>query len=222
MVDVILHYIILSGGLLAIMPLILILTIAVSLERWWLLSRTLRAGKVVQAKLRGVSYGDVDGLRVVANGQANTLQGHLIETALASRGDSAEQMDGHLEEEIMDSMPRITRMMWVLDTAVTIAPLLGLFGTIVGMIQAFNVLSSHGGPAEVTGGIADALVSTGAGLMIAIIAVFFMNFKTRQIVHQMELIKLGLVNRIHGNGVVREPMETRPATITRSYATAGA
>ncbi len=225
MVDVILHYIILSGGLLAVMPIILILTIAVSLERWWLLSRTLRTGKVVQAKLRSVGYGDVDGLRVVANAQANTLQGHLIETALASRGDSAEQMDGHLEEEIMDSMPRITRMMWILDTAVTIAPLLGLFGTIVGMIQAFNVLSSHGGPAEVTGGIADALVSTGAGLMIAIIAVFFMNFlntKTRQIVHQMELIKLGLVNRIHGNGVVREPMETRTATITRSYATAGA
>ncbi len=225
MVDTVVHYIYLSGGLLAVMPLLLILTIAVSLERWWLLTRTLRAGKAIQKKLRPIAYGDIDGLRRVASEQSSSLQGHLIETAIASRGESAEQMDGHLEEEIMDSMPRITRLMWILDTAVTIAPLLGLVGTIIGMIQAFNVLSAHGGPAEVTGGIADALISTGAGLMIAIVAVFFMNFlntKTRQIVHQMELIKLGLVNRIHGNGVVREPMEGRTATLTRSYATAGA
>nr|WP_307850886.1 MotA/TolQ/ExbB proton channel family protein [Acidocella sp. C78] len=117
---------------------------------------------------------------------------HLIATALASRGETADELDNHLEEEIMDAMPRITRGLWILDTAVTIAPLLGLFGTIIGMIQAFDVLSSNGGPAKVTGGIADALVSTGAGLLIAIIAVYLVNYfnnLTRRIVQQLELVK---------------------------------
>ena len=134
----------------------------------------------------------------------DTLQGHLISTAIASRGETAEAMEMHLEEEIMTAMPKIGRLLWVLDTAVTIAPLLGLFGTIIGMVQAFNVLSVNGGAAKVTGGIADALVSTGAGLLIAIIAVYFVNYfnnLTRQIVHQLELIKLILINRVHGKGI---------------------
>ena len=145
-----------------------------------------------------------------------------MSTAIASCGERADEMEGHLEEEIMECMPRLTRLMWILDTSVTIAPLLGLFGTIVGMIQAFNVLSAHGGPAEVTGGIADALVSTGAGLMIAIVAVYFMNYLNtalRQIVHGMELIKLGLVNRFHGNGIAVDQGPTplrRPMPVAQS------
>ena len=72
------------------------------------------------------------------------------------------------------------------------------------MIQAFNVLSANGGPSKVTGGIADALISTGAGLLIAIIAVYFVNYfnsLARQIMHSLELIKLVLINRIHGHGL---------------------
>ena len=207
MIEQLWHYVALSGGLLILMPLMLVITIAVALERFWLLKRTLRTGKAIQKGLRNVGHGDVEGLRTIARTHAKTLQGHLVATAVASRGENADEMDGHLEEEIMESMPRVTRFMWVLDTSVTIAPLLGLFGTIIGMIQAFNVLSSHGGPAEVTGGIADALISTGAGLLIAIIAVYFLNYLStlvRQIVQQLELIKLCLVNRLQGGGVIHE------------------
>jgi biopolymer transport protein ExbB len=225
------HYVVLSGGLLAVMPILLIITLAVALERFWLLKRMLRTGKAIQKGLRNVGHGDVEGLRTMARTYSKTLQGHLIATAVASRGESADEMDGHLEEEIMESVPRISRMMWVLDTSVTIAPLLGLFGTIIGMIQAFNVLSAHGGPAEVTGGIADALVSTGAGLLIAIIAVYFMNYLgtlNRQIIHQLELIKLALVNRLQGGGVIHESigggsgMGVTRQTVSQPYAaTAG-
>jgi biopolymer transport protein ExbB len=206
--------VVLTGGLLAIMPILLIVTIAVSIERLYLLKKILRQGKNIHNRLRQVGYQNIAGLQAVANDSTDTLQGHLITTAIASRGEDADEMEMHLEEEILTAMPKINRLLWILDTAVTIAPLLGLFGTIIGMIQAFNVLSANGGPSKVTGGIADALVSTGAGLLIAIIAVYFVNYfssLTRQIVHQLELIKLILINRVHGRGLgaAAEPM-TRP------------
>lgn len=99
---------------------------------------------------------------------------------------------------------------WVLDTAVTIAPLLGLFGTIIGLIQTFNVLSAHSGPAEVTGGIADALIATAAGVLVAIVAVCFLNTLNAMlasIIFQLDTIKLSLLNRLHGNGVGQVPDE---------------
>jgi biopolymer transport protein ExbB len=196
--------VVLTGGLLAVMPLLLIITLAVAIERLYLLKKILRQGRNIHNRLRQVAYQNIAGLQAIADDSANTLQGHLIITAIASSGENAEAMEMHLEEEIMAAMPKISRLLWVLDTAVTIAPLLGLFGTIIGMIQAFNVLAVNGGPAKVTGGIADALVSTGAGLLIAIIAVYFVNYfnnLTRGIMHQLELIKLILINRVHGKGI---------------------
>jgi biopolymer transport protein ExbB len=209
----ILRLVALTGGLLAIMPLLLIITLAVSIERLWFLKRILRQGRDIHSRLRQVAYQNIPGLQTVADNFADTLQGHLISTAIISRGESAEEMEMHLEEEILDAMPKITRGIWILDTSVTIAPLLGLFGTIIGMIQAFNVLSANGGPSKVTGGIADALVSTGAGLLIAIIAVYFVNYFNslmRQIVHQLELIKLILINRTHGKGLDAASAEIIP------------
>jgi biopolymer transport protein ExbB len=209
----ILRLVALTGGLLAIMPLLLIITLAVSIERLWFLKRILRQGRDIHSRLRQVPYQNIPGLQKVADDFSDTLQGHLISTAIISRGESAEEMEMHLEEEILDAMPKITRGIWILDTSVTIAPLLGLFGTIIGMIQAFNVLSANGGPSKVTGGIADALVSTGAGLLIAIIAVYFVNYfnsMMRQIVHQLELIKLILINRTHGKGLEPATAEVIP------------
>ncbi|MDD2876638.1 MAG: MotA/TolQ/ExbB proton channel family protein [Acidiphilium sp.] len=200
----IVRLVLLTGGLLAVMPILLLITLVVACERMWLLKRTINAGSRIHAQLRRIGYGNAAGLRELAEANSKTLQGHLIVTALASRGESADELDYHLEEEIMDSMPRITRGLWILDTSVTLAPLLGLFGTIIGMIQAFNVLSQHGGPAKVTGGIADALISTGAGLLIAIIAVYFVNYFnsiSARITQQLELIKVMLINRFHTHGL---------------------
>lgn len=219
----IVRLVMMTGGLLALMPVLLLITLIVGLERFWLLKRTLGAGKRIHAALRGIGYGNLAGLDELAKSHGTTLQGHLIATALASRGESADELDNHLEEEIMDAMPRITRGMWILDTSVTIAPLLGLFGTIIGMIQAFDVLSSNGGPARVTGGIADALVSTGAGLLIAIIAVYLVNYfnnLSRRIMQQLELIKVVLINRLHSRGLSNEADEHDAAPLRRRPAVA--
>ena len=203
MLEQAIHYLVLSGGLLAVMPLLLVATLAIGFERLWLLRRTLRSGAELQNGLRRVGYRDLGALRALGN-SGNSLQGHLIATAVASRGETADEIETHLDEEIMRATPLLLRGIWVLDTSVTIAPLLGLFGTIIGLIQTFDVLSAHGGPSEVTGGIADALIATGAGVLTAIIAVCFLNYINAvlaAITFQLETTKLALLNRLHGHGV---------------------
>jgi biopolymer transport protein ExbB len=196
---------IMSGGLIPLMALLLLVTIAVIIERLYFYGRVLAAGKALEHDLRSVKYQGVDDLRKLSNHYKGTMQAVALNAGLESRGESAEDMDRHIEEAIMWQLPRMDRYMWVLDTAVTLAPLMGLFGTIIGMIDSFNVLGQNaaGKQSEVTGGIAHALIATGAGLFIAILAIVFLNYFNKRIrlaLHQMELLKIMMINRLHGGG----------------------
>ncbi len=75
-------------------------------------------------------------------------------------------------------LQRFNRGISLLDTIVTLAPLMGLFGTVTGMIRAFGLLgaSELGAPTAITGGIAEALIATAFGLLIAMIALLPFNF----------------------------------------------
>jgi biopolymer transport protein ExbB len=82
----------------------------------------------------------------------------------------------------------------VLETIVTAAPLLGLLGTIIGMIRAFRLFGAEGlvDPRGVTGGVAEALVATAAGLLIAIVALLAFNYFSQRLAQVMdELEQLG-------------------------------
>ena len=84
-----------------------------------------------------------------------------------------------MDEAILWQIPKLEKNIWILDTSVTLAPLMGLLGTIIGMVHAFDILGVSGASGSATemisGGIAEALVATGAGILIAIIAVVFLN-----------------------------------------------
>ena len=168
--------------------------------------------------LQLVEYQNVEKLETLAAHYEGSLQRSLISSALACHGEDAQTMDRHIEESIMWQLPRIDKHVWVLDTAVTLAPLMGLLGTIIGMVHAFDILgtSGAGGTATqmVTGGIAEALVATGAGLLIAIIAVLFLNHFNKRIrlaAHQMDLLKVMLINRFYGGGSAHHGLSVREA-----------
>ncbi len=80
------------------------------------------------------------------------------------------------------------RGLWVLETVVTAAPLMGLLGTITGMMQSFKVIgaSSLVAPTQVTAGVAQALIATALGLLIAIVALFGFNFFARTQSHALD------------------------------------
>ncbi|SRR5579875_983936 len=95
----------------------------------------------------------------------------------------------------------LNRGLWLLETIVTAAPLMGLLGTITGMMAAFDVIGSSGlvAPHEVTAGVAQALIATALGLFIALIALFGFNFFSRMQSHaldRMERLGSRLVDHI--------------------------
>jgi biopolymer transport protein ExbB len=83
-----------------------------------------------------------------------------------------------MESAAADEIRRMQRYMGILDTMITVAPLLGIFGTVIGIIISFELLGSGGieHPEAVTAGIAQALITTASGLGIAILAVFPYNY----------------------------------------------
>ena len=83
-----------------------------------------------------------------------------------------------MESAAADEIARMRRFMGVLDTIITVAPLLGIFGTVIGIIISFDMLGGGGidHPEAVTQGIAQALITTASGLGIAILTVFPFNY----------------------------------------------
>ena len=83
-----------------------------------------------------------------------------------------------MESAAAEEIKRMRRYMNILDTMITVAPLLGIFGTVLGIISSFELLGSSGieHPQAVTAGIAQALITTAAGLGIAILSVFPYNY----------------------------------------------
>ena len=91
-------------------------------------------------------------------------------------------MSKAMEAEAQHLLKKMSQFMIVLDTMITVAPLLGILGTVIGIISSFKMLGSSGmaDPKLVTGGIAQALITTATGLTISIFTVFPYNyFKSR-------------------------------------------
>ena len=96
-----------------------------------------------------------------------------------------------MEAEANQRLQHMNRFMPVLDTMITVAPLLGIFGTVLGIIGSFKILGNSGiaDPKLVTAGIAQALITTAAGLGISIFAVIpynYFNTRINRAVHTME------------------------------------
>ena len=103
--------------------------------------------------------------------------------------------ESHLIEKNLNSG------MWILETIVTAAPLLGLLGTIVGMMSSFKLIGQDGlvNPTGVTGGVAEALIATALGLFIAIFSLFAFNYFSRrqdQVLDEMERLGTRMIDHI--------------------------
>jgi biopolymer transport protein ExbB len=132
--------------------------------------------------------------------QQNYFQ-RFFRVVMNNRGKPVWWVESRAGDEAQLIEKSLSRGLWVLETIVTAAPLLGLLGTITGMMHAFNLIGNNGlvDPTGVTGGVAQALIATALGLFIAVIALFAFNFFSRrqsQMLDEMERLGTRLVDNI--------------------------
>jgi biopolymer transport protein ExbB len=166
--------IIVKGGLIMI-PLLAASLIAVTVivERFFFW-RSLRAHEVDSAILALVAEGDFKQALQVA-GTSRHPVARVLHAGILSRDMSpGTAMQAAAQAELR----HLRRYLPVLDTIITLAPLLGLLGTITGMISAFGIVSEAGlgQPHAITGGIAEALIATATGLLVAIVTLIPYNY----------------------------------------------
>ena len=119
---------------------------------------------------------------------------------------SRELMKESIEETGRHVVLELERFLNTLGTIASITPLLGLLGTVVGMIKVFAVITEQGvgDPAVLSGGISQALTTTAAGLVVAIPALFFYRYfrgRVNELVLDMEQEAIRMVEVIHGERV---------------------
>lgn len=115
----------------------------------------------------------------------------VLKAGLEHFKNPAAEMEIAMKNEGESWVPVLEKRMHILDTTITIAPLMGLLGTILGMMGSFKVLTQSGvdDPYSITGGIAEALIATATGLVIALVCVVFHNYfntLVKNFIYEME------------------------------------
>jgi biopolymer transport protein ExbB len=174
------------AGALATYPLIVfsVMTVSIVFERLWslrnLVSQSLR---LVADICPSLEKGQVNEALQVVQKNGTTPAGRIFSDVLARHSDdSLEYLADLTEEKRFEEVEALKGPLWILGTVGASAPFIGLFGTVVGIIKAFHNMAvmGSGGFSVVAAGISEALVATGLGLGVAIIAVIFYNyFQTR-------------------------------------------
>ncbi|MBU2857415.1 MotA/TolQ/ExbB proton channel family protein [Acidithiobacillus ferrooxidans] len=196
-----------SDGVLYVLGALLLVELSVIVDRFWFLRRTILRGLIFVHELGSHGRLDRDTLNQMADGASDLPEATLLRMAASHHGQvKGEGLASRLEESVLVLAPQLDRRLWLLDTIITLAPLLGLFGTIIGMFHAFSVLATPGhAPTAVTGGVADALVATATGLFIAMLGLMAFNAfnnQVRQILLQLDSVKTMLLNRMDGQPMI--------------------
>jgi biopolymer transport protein ExbB len=164
-----------AGGVLMV-PLILcsIVAAAIIFERLWTLQqRRVLPAEITDKVWRWVEQGQIQEKHVVAL-QRNSPLGKILAAGLMSRGRDRSIIKESIEDTGRHVVHELERFLNTLGTIAAVTPLLGLLGTVFGMIRTFNAITEEGvgNPTALAGGIAEALITTAAGLSIAIPALF--------------------------------------------------
>lgn len=162
-----------------------IIATAITLERSWVLRRQrIMPSSLIHHISQLSQRGLLDTNEIQEIGRSSPL-GRILASALVNRHHSREVMKDSIDETGRQVVLELERYLNTLGTIAAIAPLLGLLGTVFGMIEVFSVIVVHGNgePGVLAGGIAKALITTAAGLMVAIPALFFHRYFEGKVDH---------------------------------------
>ncbi|MBE0484532.1 MotA/TolQ/ExbB proton channel family protein [Marinobacter sp.] len=194
-----------AGGILMV-PIVAcsILALAIVLERFW----TLRPSRVAPVQSinelwRWIKKKELNGRKLKAL-QGSSPLGRILAGGLINAKHGRDIMKESIEHEASQVIHELERFLNPLGTIATIAPLLGLLGTVIGMIKVFAEiqLAGVGDAGNLAGGISEALITTAAGLSVAIPALICHRYFIRRVdelVVNMEQEAIKLVEVVHGD-----------------------
>ena len=188
------------------LPIILcsIISISIIVERFW----SLRADKVLPKHLvatiwHAVKKGKLNKADVLEMEKKSAL-GKILTAGLMCRDKRRERIKESIEERGREVVHELERFLDTLGTIASISPLLGLLGTVLGMIRVFTAITTHGvgDPGALAGGISQAMITTAAGLIVAIVSLIFYRYFRRRvdsIVVEMEREAIKMVDVLHSS-----------------------
>ena len=189
-----------KGGIL-MFPILLcsVVALAISIERFLNLSaRKVHPDELINKLKRLIGEGKTnETLAICAN--SNCPMAKIVEAGILKRRRSREQVKEAIEHAGKQEASNLHKYLAVLATIAGIAPLLGLLGTVTGMIKVFQVISLQGvgNPSALAGGISEALITTAAGLVVAIPTLVAHNYffkKANRLILEMENTSMELVD----------------------------
>jgi len=178
-----------------------ITALAIVLERFW----TLQAKRVIPRDLTGKVWKLVETRtltdRHISALEQNSPLGRVLAAGLANRHRGREVLKEAVEDTGRHVVHELERFLNTLGTVAVISPLLGLLGTVTGIINAFNAITTQGvgDPRVLSGGIGEALITTAAGLIVAIpalVAYRYLRGKVDELVIDMEKEAMKLVQAL--------------------------
>lgn len=193
-----------AGGWLMVPILICsVVAMAIVAERFWTLQRKrITPGNLVVQVWQWAKSGDLDDDRLRALRKSSPL-GRILAAGLVNREIGRAMMKESIEEVGRHVVHDLDRYLNTLGTIASITPLLGLLGTVIGMIKVFAVITTQGvgNPGVLAGGISEALITTAAGLTVAIPTLMFHRYfrgHVDELVVTMEQEALKMVEAMHG------------------------
>jgi len=193
-----------AGGWLMV-PIILCSIVAVAIigERLWALQRKKIIPKHLVAQIwHWHSLGQLSEDQIT-NVRKSSPLGRVLAAGLSNMHHSREVMKESIEEIGRHEVHELERYLNSLGTVAAVTPLLGLLGTVIGMIKVFSVITTQGvgNPTVLSGGISEALITTAAGLSVAIPSLMLYRYlrgRIEELVVIMEAEAIKLVEVIHG------------------------
>lgn len=193
-----------SGGWL-MLPILAcsVITMAIVMERLWTLRRRRVMPEGLVTEIREWHCQEQLAEERLARVQDGSPLGRILAAGLANREYSWEVMKEAIRDTDRQVVAELERYINTLGTIASVTPLLGLLGTVIGMIEVFGVImeAGVGNPGVLAGGISKALITTAAGLSVAIPALMFhryFNGKVDKLTIGMEEQALKLVEIIRG------------------------
>jgi biopolymer transport protein ExbB len=152
-------------------------------ERWLFYKHTAIDADRFYIKLRDAFRNDgIEKAITVCNSSLAPLA-LVVKSGLEESSKNVQAVAEMMDATAIDQRNKLEKNLSVLGTLGNIAPFIGLFGTVIGIIRAFHSLSISGsaGPSVISAGIAEALLTTAAGLVIAVPSVIFYNYYLRRV-----------------------------------------